>query len=136
MWTLAVLIALPADKPHPVVGPWRVTELITADQHLKDQDAERFRVELTKDKLLLRVDAKEAVVAEWSYSVDDSLTPKLFDLVPKQGAFEGQTREGIYEIKDDVLKLCIGIGEKERPTTFNIKDGGQWLLVIMKREKD
>ena len=42
---------------------------------------------------------------------------------------------GIYELKDDELKICFAKGGGERPTEFLSKAGTEQSLVVLKREK-
>jgi hypothetical protein len=52
-----------------------------------------------------------------------------------EGDFKGMALEGIYEIKDDTLKICFRNDEaKNRPTEFMTKAGSSLVLFVLKRE--
>lgn len=41
----------------------------------------------------------------------------------------------IYELDDDMLKICYDLSGKSRPTEFKTSEGTQLFLVTYKREK-
>ena len=56
------------------------------------------------------------------------------DVVPTKGVQEGQTIKGLYELKGDELKICLGtVPGVERPKEFTSKDG--YAILYLKREK-
>jgi hypothetical protein len=44
--------------------------------------------------------------------------------------------KGIYEIDGDTLRICVAKKGKERPKTFESKEGSGHVLTVMKRVKD
>ena len=75
----------------------------------------------------------------FTVTIDARCTPKLIDLTEvKEGkdAGRGQTLEGIYEIKDDRLRLCLkeAAGVRERPTAFVARAGSQIILLTLRRK--
>ena len=44
------------------------------------------------------------------------------------------TEKGIYAVEGNVLKLCLATGGGERPQNFTTRQGGDQLLIILKRE--
>ena len=75
------------------------------------------------------------------FNLDATTKPKTIDiksvskLDPKNA---GKTIKGIYEIDGDTFKICgpIEAGAKERPTTFESKEGSGVTLLVSKRVKD
>ena len=53
----------------------------------------------------------------------------------EEGAASGETQLGIYEIKDDMLKICFAKPDKPRPTEFSAEEGSGNTLVVLKRLK-
>jgi uncharacterized protein (TIGR03067 family) len=72
--------------------------------------AKRLSVEVTEKMLVIRLENK--VVIEAKYMLDPKRTPPTIDL-----EFQGQRTPGIYDLKDNTLRLCFG-PEKARPTAF------------------
>ena len=75
-------------------------------------------------------------VAKMILVVDPSTMPRVIDMKVIAGDFKGTTLEGIYEIKEDTLKICFRNDEaKNRPTEFRTKAGSNLVLFILQREK-
>jgi hypothetical protein len=57
------------------------------------------------------------------------------DFLNKDG--KGDASEGIYELKDNRLKLLVNIrnGVKERPTTFDDKDKSGHIYYVLERQE-
>jgi uncharacterized protein (TIGR03067 family) len=59
-------------------------------------------------------------VAKITLVVDPSTSPRVIDLKIVAGEFKGTTLEGVYEIKDDGLKICFRNDEtKNWPNDFS-----------------
>ncbi|MCS6852538.1 MAG: TIGR03067 domain-containing protein [Gemmataceae bacterium] len=67
---------------------------------------------------------------KFTFKLDATTDPKIIDLTTDQG----MTLEGIYELTDEVLRLCFNVntgGVKQRPVEFTGKaDSGQALAVL------
>ena len=63
--------------------------------------------------------------------------PKHIDLAHQDGPLKDKTWQGIYELKDDTLKLCYAEAdsEKERPTEFKTLKKSRLMYFELKREK-
>jgi uncharacterized protein (TIGR03067 family) len=68
-----------------------------------------------------------------TFKVDIAKKPKQLDIHFTEGPEKGNTIKGIYEIEGDTYKVCIAMGDKERPTEFTSKGG--YGLEVLKREK-
>jgi uncharacterized protein (TIGR03067 family) len=82
------------------------------------------------DKLTVKLGEK--VMNEGTYRLTPNRTPKGIDLV------DGKEREavlGIYEVKDNEAKLCMGLRGKDRPKDFAAAAGADQSLVTLKRVK-
>ena len=64
-------------------------------------------------------------------------TPKHIDFAHQDGLLKDKTWQGIYELKNDALKLCYAEADsdKERPAEFKTLKKSRLLLIEMKREK-
>jgi uncharacterized protein (TIGR03067 family) len=73
-------------------------------------------------------------VAKITLAIDPATTPRVIDLKIGAGEFKGTTLEGVYEIKNDRLKICFRNDEtKNRPTNFSTKEDSNLVLFVLKR---
>ena len=85
------------------------------------------------DKLTVRKD--ETVLGRASFALDLAAMPRLIDLTA-MGNDAGKKVLGIYEMKNDDLKLCLDLNSTDRPAAFESKAGqGQQVLIVLKRVK-
>jgi len=70
------------------------------------------------------------------FTADMKIDPKAntFDLLVKDGSKKGERRHGIYEHKENVLKICYGPAEKPRPQKFEATKGSESFLEIWQLE--
>ena len=73
--------------------------------------------------------------AEYSgtMAVDESASPKTFDLIFDSGPEKGNRSLGIYELDGDTWKICLGLTGKTRPTKFVSAPGSGHALEILRR---
>lgn len=66
------------------------------------------------------------------FTADLKLDPKSssFELLVKDGSKKGERRHGIYEHKDNVLRICYGPSEKPRPDKFAAPKGSEFFYEI------
>jgi uncharacterized protein (TIGR03067 family) len=63
-----------------------------------------------------------------TFKVDPTKKPKEIDIT-----VGGKASKGIYELKDDTLKICVSDGD--RPTEFVTKAGTKAGLITFKKDK-
>jgi uncharacterized protein (TIGR03067 family) len=71
---------------------------------------------------------------EGSVSIDETQTPKTFDLLFEKGPEKGNKSLGIYELDGDSWKICLGLAGKRRPTKFAAEKGTGHALELLERE--
>ena len=71
---------------------------------------------------------------EGSVAVDETQSPKTFDLVFDKGPEAGKKSLGIYELDGDTWQICLGLTGKKRPVKFATAKGTGHALEILKRE--
>jgi uncharacterized protein (TIGR03067 family) len=71
---------------------------------------------------------------EGGVSVDESQTPKTFDLLFDMGPEKGNKSLGIYELDGNDWKICLGLTGKSRPKAFTTKKGTGHALETLQRE--
>jgi uncharacterized protein (TIGR03067 family) len=111
-------------------GKWTLTSSVI-DGEKKEGDDAKGEVTFTDGKF--EAMAGDGTVHKGSFTIDPTKSPKAIDSVPSDGENAGKTHYGIYEIKDDTLKICIVFEQGERPTAF--ESGGGKILLIYKRAK-
>jgi uncharacterized protein (TIGR03067 family) len=53
-----------------------------------------------------------------SYKLDESASPRRIDITLTEGPDKGRKKLGIYELKGDTLRICVGPLGGERPKDF------------------
>lgn len=139
---VGVLIVDDGPKPDPVKkeldkfqGTW---EFVAVEFDGKDlmnifKDAKAV-VEADKVKLIF----PSGTVLARRFKLGLTTNPKCVDFfgLDKKGKPDGNNTEGIYEWKEDNLRLCVSIkdGVKERPLEFTAKPGTGCILYVAKRK--
>ena len=72
---------------------------------------------------------------EGTVTVDETTTPRTFDLAFDKGPESGNKALGIYELSGDNWKICLALAGKKRPTEFVSKPGTGYALDLLKRDK-
>jgi len=112
-------------------GTWEVVEMVSNGKPIKEQG---LKVIFDAEKMTLQVGDKGK--REFTYKLDASKQPKAIDTTALDGAFEGKTGPGIYDLGDATLKLCLPNQEtKDRPTEFKAEKGSNLVLLTLKRAK-
>ena len=58
------------------------------------------------------------IVSEAKITLDPTTKPKSVDIAHTKGDLKGETVLGIYELKDDSLKVCFALGDENRQTAL------------------
>jgi len=62
-------------------------------------------------------------------------TPRRIDVVIRKGQYEDNTMLGIYEIKNDTLKVCFDPEGESRPVSFKPQENSPQFVAVYKRVK-
>ena len=62
-------------------------------------------------------------VTHGSYALDESASPRSINITIADGPDKGKKKLGIYEVKDNVLRLCVGPVGGKRPARFESTAG-------------
>ena len=82
----------------------------------------------------------------YSVKIDPTKAPKTIDYIVSGGAVRGdrpaqitgasgETRQGIYELNGDTLRICLARPGKDRPTEFESPPGKDLVLLVYQRQK-
>jgi uncharacterized protein (TIGR03067 family) len=136
--TTVLIVAAPApadDKKkdeEKIQGNWTVVSLVHGGTGAPDEEVKKFKFTIKDDTITIN-DGKKDEKA--TFKLDATKKPKTIDITPDPKD-KGEMVPGIYELKDDELKICFTKGGKGgRPSEFVSKAGSDYSLVILKREK-
>ncbi len=77
---------------------------------------------------------KDGETKKAHFKLNPSAKPKEIDLTPENDA--NKIMRGIYEVKKDTLRICIGVGDNsDRPNAFTATQGGTHILLTLERAK-
>jgi len=80
-------------------------------------------------------DAVKKEYAKITFKLDPSTNPACVDMIIAGGTQKDAVIEGIYELKDDRLKICAKVFGKDRPGEFASAEGSSTVLLVLMREK-
>ncbi len=111
-------------------GRWRVTKLVGDPGIATAKEIESMRWEFTGDTISCQDGPGKEVKMKFTF--DATKSPKQITMTapPVPEAQVGTKLEGIYEFKDDTLRICFG---KVRPTEFKVAKEGNDGLVELER---
>lgn len=114
-------------------GVWTVSALA-----YNGKDDSKFNLKFTFKGDEVVIEGNDAVKKEYAklkLKLTPSVSPKQVDITVAGGQQLDAKIEGIYELKDDELKLCAKVFGLERPIEFASPDGSSIALLVLKREK-
>jgi uncharacterized protein (TIGR03067 family) len=114
-----------------IEGAWQGVSL--EQDGNKNDDANNFTVKIKEGKYEVKMG--DDTTGKGKLTLDPTKKPHALDIMVEEGANSGQTQLGIYEVKDDMLKICFAVPDKPRPTEFSAKEGSGNTLVVLKRRK-
>jgi uncharacterized protein (TIGR03067 family) len=68
-----------------------------------------------------------------NFGLDETRTPKTFDLIVAEGNADKTYPAGIYQLDDDTFRLCFAFPSEERPTEFVTYPGSGRTLFVYRR---
>ncbi len=115
-------------KEDSIQGVWIVVS--HEDGGKKENVPKDARITITKDKMTMHAGGK--TIAEYQYQLEPSKNPKWIDITAR-----GDKMPGIYELKNDVLRICTNENPKgKRSTRFESKPNSEnEVLMVLKRAK-
>jgi uncharacterized protein (TIGR03067 family) len=97
-------------------------------------DPDRESVAIYEDDTLTLVNGGEAY-RRGIVTLDATKNPRAMNTWDLNGPFADATLAGIYELKDDTLRVCFARPGNARPTEFTSKRGSGFLVCVYKRKK-
>ena len=142
LWMLAAGLLLAADAPKDDAvkkeltkadGLWQVVSFEIDGNKLGDDEAKAIKMTIKEGKYHAK--SMDNTVSRGLLVLNPSKKPTEVDIKPEEGDNQGQTMPGIYELKDDDLKICFAPPDKTRPTKFQSEAGSGHNLIVFKRVK-
>jgi uncharacterized protein (TIGR03067 family) len=109
-------------------GKWKVVK-VDRDwkvSRVSESDVDFFHLVFAGDKV--RVELKTSK-EEGTYKIDPKKKVKTIDFMPTTGDDKGRTLKGIYELKDDDLKICVAQEPQETDRPEKFKSSGSRIVV-------
>ena len=113
-----------------IEGAWKIVSFETNKG--KDANFEGAMLDFDKDGKALNF-TRNGETKKGSFKINAAAKPKEIDIKPGD---EDKTFEGIYELDKNKLKLCLAPDAGDgRPGEFALKDGKNFLLILLERAK-
>lgn len=136
--TLSLLTLVAADDAaikkdlDKLQGEWIVTKLEFSSNDITERYPLRFVIK--GDEIGIEGDAGvKKEYGKFKLKIDPSTDPRCIDIKVTLGSQKDVTMEGIYDVKEKELKLCVKVVGNARPTEF--KNGDETALVTLKRKE-
>ena len=114
-----------------IQGTW---EVISGESNGKAMpDAVGMKFTFTKDVWRMGKDDKEGLAV--NYKLDPTKSPKAIDTTHELDPGKPIVQLGIYELKDDTLKISVEAAGRGRPEKFETKPGDTTTSFVLKRLK-
>jgi uncharacterized protein (TIGR03067 family) len=108
-----------------LIGTWT---MLSMDSGNGPKELDGFKLVISKEKIIFQAPSGDTKKMGDIARVDSSAKPMEIDLTN-----DGETGFGIYELKDDALKLIVRNPGERRAKEFKANPKG--MLFILKREK-
>src|SRR5262245_10966399 len=113
-------------------GTWIPSEAELDGEKLPESALKSLKLVIEDEKYTVTVDNQ---VDEGTVTLDLKSAPTGMEIKGTKGPNEGKTIPAIYELKDDVLKVCYNLEGKKRPTKFKTTAGSKFYMVTYKKDK-
>jgi uncharacterized protein (TIGR03067 family) len=126
-------VGLRAAEPTPeqtkaMQGTWALEKFVLNGNEVDAEQLKSWRRVVENDHVTWTLSNGNTVETDMKY--DPSQTPMTLDTTFANGDEKGRTTLAIYELKDDVLRVCFADFGKARPSEFSSEPGsGQHLFV-------
>lgn len=114
-------------------GDWAAVSMVRDGMPFPKDDAQSFFRTVKADKY--SVFHFNESVNKGTITIDAAKNPKTMDALPEGTDDKAKAILGIYEFDGEMLKICFAAPGKERPTSFESKEGSGHSLTVWDREK-
>lgn len=115
-----------ADDLAAIQGTWRVTYSEDSGRVAPQEMLEDLRFQFVESKLITQIGARKI---EATFQLDSTTNHKSIDLTEN-----GRTKQGIYDLDGDTLRIRFAENSEVRPTTFDSQpDSLNDVVIMLKR---
>ena len=112
-------------------GVWTIVSLEMDGKAVPASAIGKARITIEGDRF---VSSGMGATYEGKVEIDESATPRTFDVKFDAGPEKGNTSYAIYELDGDTWRLCLTTRGSTRPKKFATEPGTGVALEILKRE--
>jgi uncharacterized protein (TIGR03067 family) len=117
-------------------GEWEMISLEQAGLDAPEGTVKAYRRKIEGNKYTVTIKkGEETITLKGSFTLDPTKKPKTIDVEYVDEGGKKYTLHGIYELKDDTQKLCVGPSDEKRPTEFTSEEGSKRNVIVWKRIK-
>jgi len=125
----AVVDAGAAAAMADLQGTW----LWTSPDGTRTAPADEIWAEVHEDRLT--VITRRSILFDFTFTLKPDASPKAMDLIDRQQERRAQKLSAIYELKGDVLRICLpNEGHMPRPVEFKSPPAADTALIVLTRK--
>jgi uncharacterized protein (TIGR03067 family) len=113
-------------------GTWIPSEAELDGEKLPEKVIKSIKLVIKDEKYKVTIGKQ---VDEGTVTLDLESDPTGMEIKGTKGPNEGKTIPAIYELKDDVLKVCYNLEGEKRPKEFKTTAGSKFYMVSYKKDK-
>jgi uncharacterized protein (TIGR03067 family) len=121
------------EETKKLEGTWTIAAVVRNENPLPEEKTRDGRFVFKGEAFVQKIG--DGTLAKGTFRPDPSKNPPTIDLMMNEGEEKGETIKAIYELNDDVLRICGAAPGHERPTEFSARDASGHTLVTLKRAK-
>jgi uncharacterized protein (TIGR03067 family) len=118
-------------------GEWKVASSEEDGRATADFIVDNLTIVIKGDQITVKgVEDLVERFGKVTFTIDPGTTPRVIDFKVVAGKEKDNRYEGIYELKDNQLKICATTRSGgDRPDEFKTAAGANRILFVLKREK-
>lgn len=120
-----------ASELKALEGTWKVASIESEGRQAPADAIEKMKWVIRGKEITMEAPNAKAENSRATFTIDSGKSPKEIDVTASGGSANGKTMQGIYELKDNRLKISLrdfASASEGRPTAF---EGGKGLALIV-----
>jgi uncharacterized protein (TIGR03067 family) len=123
--------AAPSGPPTEIEGEWAMVSAVFNGAPM-EESAVKWCKRITRGDITSVV-AGPQVFLKARFTLDRSKSPNFIDYVNLVGSSKGKPQAGIFELQDNVLRICVAAPENDRPSDFSSQPGDGRSYTVWRR---
>jgi uncharacterized protein (TIGR03067 family) len=115
------------DDRSAIRGKWQVTNAVDSGRVIPKEQLSKIQFVFTDKTLSTEINGRKS---ESTWTLRPARNPKEMELTEN-----GVVTHGIYDLKGDVLRLCLRQGGGQRPASFDSRPDSQDIAFVLKRRR-